>query len=266
MARHGQRRNSGGGVGVPSVPSCRIRRHVPQAIVPVHGLIQIEPFVAPLRVGKVLVREDEGGDLKLLAEIERLVREVEGLFRRARCKNDPRKFAMARVKHEEEVSLLGPRGQPCGRGRTLAHHDDYGRLRHGGKGDALDHEGEASSRGSGHRPGAGKGGAYGHVDCCDLILRLFYDNAPFRRLLGHEGEHARRGRHGVAGVEPAAGQDGAEAHGRIPVDQHVWGAPGPISKAHSLQLLLAKSWPRAAARRFSSTVFAPFLPRSSPIT
>ncbi len=147
---------------------------------------------------------------------------------------------MARVKHEEEVPLLGPRGQPCGRGRTLAHHDDYGRLRHGGKGDALDHEGEASSRGSGHRSRAGKGGAYGHVDCCDLILRLFYDNAPFRRLLGHEGEHARRGRHGVAGVEPAAGQDGAEAHGRIPVDQHVWGAPRAHLKGALFAIALGK--------------------------
>ncbi len=59
-------------------------------------------------------------------------------------------------------------------------------------------------------------GADGHVGHGQFVFHLLDHHSAALGVIGHPGEDARRGRHGIGGVEAASRRDRADREGFVP--------------------------------------------------
>src|SRR5579862_1660886 len=157
------------------------------------------------------VRDDDDRALILLGEVEGFDRAVEAIGSVAGGDNDAREIALGSAINLVEIGLLLLGGNAGGRSAALNFDENDGRFDHAGHADGLGHQREASAGGGAHGARAGITGTDGHVGNGELVFHLLDDNAAALGMFGHPGEDAGRRRHGIGGVEPAAGGDSSNA-------------------------------------------------------
>ena len=94
FSRDTQRRNSCCSISMSLIFLQGVQSISPYPVIMKCNLVEIEPFICPLCICKVLIKDNNRLNLIFLCKLECLVRKIECLFRGTGCKHCPREFTM----------------------------------------------------------------------------------------------------------------------------------------------------------------------------
>ena len=135
---------------------------------------------------------------------------IKAVARIGRRDDDAREIALRRAIHLVQIGLFRLGGDTGGRTAALHFDENYRRFDHAGHADGFGHQREAAAGGGAHGARAGVSGADRHVGHGQFVFHLLDDDAAALGMIGHPGENAGRRRHGIGGIEAAAGRDRAD--------------------------------------------------------
>ena len=161
------------------------------------------------------VGENDHRELVLVRQIQGLGGGVVGLGHVGRSHDDAGEIALGSPQGLVQIGLLGLGGNPGRRTAALDRNEHDRRFDHAGLTHGLGHQGKPAARSGAHGASPGQSGADSHVGDRDFVLALLDHDPAAVGMSDHPVQDGGSGRHGVGGIELAAGGDRTQGHGFV---------------------------------------------------